>query len=427
MIRAMSADATSSESAYPPDLARWVLARWPGGAPCPVSPEFLSQVLATAFQASMTSEEARPTRFRLLLSSPDALPESGGPNAGVLRLRFDQSRPLTTNELRRLAPSTPFETSLIGVHEVDGQPCIWGIAHSGPGWLAPAWGGRGPGSNWTLAPIIHVNAPGHLAVRRAGLLVGALEHGEIVDAAIDVFNSAWLPARFGTQREEIRAHHSMTQAPKGVPTAVEHSLVGPISRHMLRRVIQLVRSANHGGLLLITDEGEGQRGASGVRLKYRFDQDEPTRRYRGLLLRLLEALADASDKPSIGWEDFVTSSSVELEQLEQAVFEWSRVVANLAGTDGAVVLDKHFALVGFGAEVAAELPSPSRVWCALDNEGTRRRPEDVASVGTRHRAAYRFVNDNPGGLAIAVSHDGVVTFVVNQGGDVVFWEQSNLL
>ena len=118
---------------------------------------------------------------------------------------------------------------------------------------------------------------------------------------------------------------------------------------------------------------------------------------------------------------------MELEQLEQAVFEWSRVVANLAATDGAVVLDKHFALLGFGAEVSAELPTPSRVWCALDNEGTRRRAEDIEAVGTRHRAAYRFVIDSPGSLAIAVSHDGVVTFVINEGGEVVFWEQSNLL
>ncbi|MCA9576649.1 MAG: hypothetical protein R3B40_24845 [Polyangiales bacterium] len=414
--------------AYPPDLTRWVLARWPEDSPCQLSAELLSEVLSTAFYASMMAEEARPTRFRLLLSGPDALPESGGPNGGVLRLRFDQSRALSTGELRRLAPATPFETSLIGVHREEGQLRIWGIAHSGPAWLAPAWGGRGAGSNWTLAPIVHVNAPGQIAVRRGGVLIGALEHGELVDATIDVFRSAWLPARFGAEREEIRTHHSLKQAPKGIPTAVEHSLVGRISQHMLRRVIQLVRSAGHGGLLLIHDDAQGRGGTHGaLRLKYRFGQDEPTRRYRTLLLQLLEALADASEAPSIGWADFVTASSMELEQLEQAVFEWSRVVANLAATDGAVVLDKHFALLGFGAEVSAELPTPSRVWCALDNEGTRRRAEDIEAVGTRHRAAYRFVNDSPGSLAIAVSHDGVVTFVINEGGEVVFWEQSNLV
>jgi hypothetical protein len=303
---------------------------------------------------------------------------------------------------------------------------IWGIAHSGPAWLAPTWGGRGPGSNWTLDPIIHVNGPGQIAVRRGGVLIGAIQRGALVDTTIDVFESAWLQALFTREREEVRARHGAAQAGRTTPTAVEHSLVGRVSQHMLRRCIQLVRGANHGGLLLVQDVGPASGGAvDALRLKYPFEQDEPTRRYRALLLRLLEALADSTDKPSIGWTDFVANANAELERLEQAVFEWSRVIANLAAIDGAVVVDKRFALVGFGAEVSAELPSPSRVWRALDREGTRREPADIEAVGTRHRAAYRFVNDHPGSVAIVVSHDGAVTFVANRDGDVVFWEQTN--
>jgi hypothetical protein len=80
--------------------------------------------------------------------------------------------------------------------------------------------------------------------------------------------------------------------------------------------------------------------------------------------------------------------------------------------------------VGFGAEVSAELPSPSRVWRAKDTEGENVEPDDFENVGTRHRAAYRFVNDHPQGLAIVISHDGGVSFVANRAGEVVFWEQS---
>jgi hypothetical protein len=411
------------ERAYPPDLARWVVAHWPVETPFPISVDLLHEALATAFQASMMTEEARPARFRLLLTRADALPEDGEPNRGVLRLKFDRSRPLHTDELRRLAPSTPFETSLIGAHEEAGTLRIWGIAHSGPAWLAPTWGGRDPGSNWTFDPIIHVNGPGRLAVRRAGILIGALERGALVDTTIDVFESAWLPALFTREREEVRAQHDAAQARKATPTAVEHSLVG---QHMLRRCIQLIRGARHGGLLLVQDTASaGGSVVHGLRLKYRFEEDEPTRRYRTLLLRLLEALANSTEKPSIDWTDFVTSASTDLEHLEQAVFEWSRVIASLAAIDGAVVLDKRFGVIGFGAEVSAELPSPSRVWRALDREGTQCRPEDIEAVGTRHRAAYRFVNDHPGGLAIVMSHDGGVTFVAKREGKVVFWEQTN--
>ena len=81
-------------------------------------------------------------------------------------------------------------------------------------------------------------------------------------------------------------------------------------------------------------------------------------------------------------------------------------------------------LLGFGAEVSAELPAPTRVWRALDTEGHERQPDVIESVGTRHRAAYRFVHDHPRGLAIVISHDGGVSFVANRDQEVVFWEQS---
>jgi len=413
--------------AYPPDLAQYVEDHWPAGRTLRFSRDLLAEALSVAFQASLTSEEARPTRFRLLLTPVDELPESGVPNEGVLRLCFDKSRPLTADELRRLAPSTPFETSLIGAHAEDGKLRIWGIAHSGPAWLAPTWGGRSSVPNWTYDPIIHVTAPGQVAVRCAGKLIGALERGIVVDALIDVFDSEWLPAMFAREREQVRAEHAARQAQVTSPTLVEDSLVGRIGQHMVRRSIQLVRGARHGGLFLVVDPPPdigGARVIDGLRLKYHFRQDEPSRRYRRLLFEILERVAGATSKATVKWEDFADDGSADLERLESAVFEMSRVIANLTATDGAVVLDKRFGIVGFGAEVSAELPLPARVFRALDAEGLERVPDDIENVGTRHRAAYRFVRNHSRGLAIVISQDGGVSFVANRDGEVVFWEQS---
>ncbi|HEX6764190.1 MAG TPA: hypothetical protein VF103_01905 [Polyangiaceae bacterium] len=411
---------------YPPDLARYVEKHWPRETPLALPPKLLEKALAIAFQVSLTSEEARALRFRLLLTPVDGLPEAGEPNVGVLRLAFERHRPLSVEEIRRLAPSVPFETALIGAEARENDLAIWGIAHSGPAWLAPTWGGRSLVPNWTYDPIIHVNGPGKIAVRSAGKLVGAIERGQIADAAIDVFDSEWLPAMFAREREEVREAHAAHQAGAEFPTAVEHSLVGRVGQHMLRRAIQIVRGARHGGLILCVNAEPGELGESlrGLRLKYRIRQDEPSRRYRALLLRLLEAVAATTSNPSVGWSDFASNASAELEALEQAVFEWSRVVANLAAIDGAVVVDKRFGLLGFGAEVSAELPTPERVHRSLDSEGRDADPDDVENVGTRHRAAYRFVGDHPDGLAIVVSQDGGVSFVANRDGRVVFWEQS---
>jgi hypothetical protein len=409
--------------AYPPDLARYVAAHWPRETPLRVPEHHLCEALAVAFQASLTSEEGRPTRFRLLLMPFEDLAEGGRPNEGVLRLRFDPSRSLHADELRRLSPAVPFEASLIGVHVEDDKLRIWGIAHSGPAWLAPTWGGRSVVPKWTHDPIIHATGPGPLAVRCAGALVGGLERGVVVDALIDVFDSQWLPALFAREREVVRAEHAARQAGLSSPTVVESSLVGRISQQMLRRAIQLVRGARHGGMLLVCDPAASP-GLDGLRLKYRFGQDEPSRRYRTLLFEILAGVAASTTKASVGWSDFATNSSAEMERLEQAVFELSRLIANLTAVDGAVVLDKRFGLLGFGAEVSSELPTPAKVWRALDTEGREREPYDTENVGTRHRAAFRFVNDHPEGIAIVVSHDGGVSFVATNEQEIVVWEQS---
>jgi hypothetical protein len=400
-----------------------VEAHWPAGTPLRVRQDHLCEALSAAFQASLTSEEGRPTRFRLLLMPMADLPEDGRPNDGALRLRFDPSRALLADELRRLSPSVPFETSLIGAHVEDGRLRIWGIAHSGPAWLAPSWGGRGVVPNWTTDPIIHATGPGRLAVRCAGNLVGGLERGVLIDTLIDVFESEWLPALFDRERTVVQETHAASQARALSPTAVEPSLVKRLGQHMVRRAIQLIRGGRHGGMILVTEPGD-PHGMGGLRLKYRFGQDEPSHRYRTVLFRILEVVSASVSKASVGWSDFVGDGSAELERLEQAVFELSRLVANLSAVDGAVVLDKRLGLLGFGAEVSAELPTPPQVWRSLDTEGSRLEPYDTESVGTRHRAAFRFIHDHPQGLAIVVSHDGGVSFVAKREDRVLVWDQS---
>jgi hypothetical protein len=410
---------------YPPHLAERVVSAWPSDLPLELTRRELEDALSACFLASLTTEEGRPVRFRLLLTPPSSLPEDGAPNRAALRLRFAASRPLEPDELRRLSPAVPFESSLIGAHVEDGRLRIWGIAHSGAAWLAPSWGGRRAGSNWTLAPIIHVTGPGRLAVRAAGRLIAGLERGVLVSSAIDVFESAWLPELFTDLHDHMRRAHHSAMPPAGEWSAVDDSLVRTVSQHMVRRVVRLIRGAGHGGMILYDDFDHGLDGDDrAILVKYAFASDEPRRRYQTLLQALMRSMAAASAKRSIGWEDFRDADDPLLAEIEHEIFELSRVVASLAAIDGAVVLNKRVELLGFGAEVSAELPAPRQVWRALDIEGTRRECDATESVGTRHRAAYRFVQSHPHGLAVVVSHDGAVRFVAWRDDGVSYWEQS---
>ena len=220
---------------------------------------------------------------------------------------------------------------------------------------------------------------------------------------------------FAREREQVRAEHAARQARDTSPTLVEHSLVGRVGQHMLRRVIQLVRGARHGGMILVANaspRGPGE-GLDGLRLKYRTCRT--SRRtatgpcsFRSSTRRGGHVEGDGrvgglrvGSEPEPG---ATRASGVRAEPRHRESHGHRR----RRGARQAI------RAVGFGAEVSAELPSLRRASGALDTEGAERKPDDIENVGTRHRAAYRFVQDHPDGLAIVISHDGGVSFVANR-------------
>jgi len=405
--------------AYPAQLADHVLDHWPSGFELGLERRALMDVLSSCFQASLDAEEGRPVRFRLIAGSADQLRALVGPDS-FLPLEFCEPIPLTPDALRRLSPAAPFHSSLIGAMFAEGRWSIWGVVHTGPEWLAPTWGGRDRHRNLPL-PIVHVTGAGRMGVYASGELIATLERGMIEGTTTDVFNSLWLPALFKATRKRLaRQEHD------NLPTA-DDALVRVISQHMVRRAIFLIRQAGYGGLVLLA-EPELVQGASVavpglLKLKYSFREGDARERYRTLLVRLIDMLGEQGGAGPIDLARFLDNDNPAVDRLEQAIFEVSRLIAGLAAVDGAVVLTKRFDLIGFGAEVSGELPYPDTVWQALDVEGERRAPEAANSVGTRHRAAYRFVTAHPTGLAVVVSHDGVVRIVANVTGEVVYWEQ----
>jgi len=355
-------------------------------------------------------------RFRLVSASAEELSRAAL-TSDFLRLEFSESQLFSPDSARRLSPAVPFHSSLIGVSQRADEWWMWGIVHTGADWLAPTWGGRKHQESLEL-PMVHVLGAGRIGVYAGGDLVASLEHGMIEATTTDVFTSRWIGNLFkGAFTRTAEANEAVR------PQA---NLVRVVSQHMVRRAIFLIRQAGHGGLILFADteliEACTNGGKGPLKLKYEFADNEARRRYRTLLQRLFEALAKNGDG-AVDLTRFLEAETPDVSGVEHSIFELSRLVSGLAAVDGAVVVNKRFELIGFGAEVSGELPYPEFVHQALDVEAERRSLEPANSVGTRHRAAYRFVTAHPEGLAIVISMDGIVRFVANIEGKIVYWDQ----
>jgi hypothetical protein len=396
-----------------------------------LSDEALEDLVSTAYQASLLRDEERPVTFRLLLREPDALPPYGGPPTGFHPLRFDEPRPFDEEELRRLAPAAKLQRSLIGVRVHHGGLQIWGLVHSGPGWLRTQQGGRTVEHQSTDALVLTVSGPGRLHAALGDQGVGTIVGGRLVSKQIDVFESQWLRDAFRSVRGEIEALHLAQREPTWAPVA--SGLAGRIAQNFVRRIVATIRVARHGGTVLVVPPSFAEeRGAEdgpneGLRMKYTFAHGIARRRYRELIVRAMNTLASthAGRTEPVGWSEWNQSTAREIMAIDEGIFELAHVIAALSDVDGATVVTQRFEVVGFGAEIGAGLPHVPTVMRALDQEGTNLVGERTDGVGTRHRSAYRFCAAHPEAIAIVVSQDGVVRFVKKKDEQVTYWEHAS--
>lgn len=432
---------------YPQDLAAFLGERWEESAACPDTPAAvvsgaseplpdtpaLETLLSICYQASLLREEERPVRFRLILRAPEQFRATDGPPTGLHRLVFTTPRPCTEHELRRLSPAVEFYRSLIGVQLDPEQGLqIWGIVHSGPRWLQAVHGGRDTFQALPPALVVRVTAPGRLAVCKGLVTLATLNGGSLVCPALDVFDSHWLPESFAAMRAELWALHAAAQARAEKPWApLDAQFVRIVAQNMVRRMLSLVRNAHHGGTLIYLPPDRAAECCGQnpyLTLKYTFADEEPRQRIRTLMVRLMNALAEAYGPhvfgaQPVGWNEYITSRDRTIAHLDEAIFEMAHLIAGLFAVDGVVVLTRRFELLGFGGEISGALDQVSVVARALDAEGEQIEEEFIDGVGTRHRSVYRLCQAVHDIIAVVISQDGNVRFVTWKEGMVTYWDQ----
>lgn len=437
----LTEERAGEDYAYPQHLATFVRERWdgtvPGADPLPDMP-VLENLLSACYQASLLREEERSVTFRMILCDPDRLPVRQGPPSGLHKLEFPEPRPFDVQELRRLSPAANYYRSLVGVAPYGERGLqIWGLVHSGPRWLRWDQGGRDTPPPLPSAPIVRVFGSGRVAMDCGSVLVGKLEEGVLSDSTMNVYDSRWLPNTFAPVRAELAEIHAKAreraQEKYGEDWApLDNDVTRLIGQHTVKRVVSAVRNSRHGGTLVIVPPNLAEDILEDryVALKYKFAEDEPRRRFRTLIVRAMNVLAESYGRvggpigKAVGWEAYEASGDEKLSDLDEAIFEVAHLIAGLAAVDGAVVMTQRFELLGFGGEISGELPGVETVSKALDIEGDETMEEPTEGFGTRHRSAFRLCNALPDVIAVVISQDSNVRFVKHKDGAVTYWDQA---
>ena len=431
--------------AYPRELVSFILDRWKdplfmehlssaGIDPSCVLPDrsILEHLISTCYQASLMREEERPVMFRLILRDHNLFPPDDGPPIGLHRLQFARMRPLNEHELCRLAPAADFYRALIGV-TLDRQngAQIWGIVHSGTRWMQPVSGGTKaiPALPWS--PLIHVTGPGRISFSMGPEMIASLNNGQISCPSLDLFSAPWFAESFASTRTELWEMHEAARGQAQKPWAtLDPKFSRFIAQQGARRIVSLIRNSRHGGMLVYLPT-EMSRDISAmnryISLKYQFREEEPRRRFRTLILRIMNTFAEIHGESEnsakvVGWQEYVNSRSEEIALLDEAIFDLAHFIAALSAIDGAVVMTKRQDLLGFGGVIAGDMDGGETITHALDLEGRLTQQELIEEGGTRHRSAYCLCQEVHDALVVVISQDGNARFVKWHEGSVTYWD-----
>lgn len=388
------------------------------------------QIISTCFQASLMQEEERPVRFRLIIRPPELFSPDEGPPTGLHRFDFARVRPFNEYELHRLAPAADYYRTLIGV-SIDREEGvqIWGMVHSGTRWMQAVHGGSKTFLPLPPSPVIYVTGPGRVSVCIGPETVASLVGGQINCPSLDIFTAHWLSESLRAEMWEL---HEASRVRSGKPWATLDPKFGRIlAQQIVRRIISVIRNSHHGGTLVYIPQEMSREILSENRymtIKYQFREDEPRQRFRTLMLRIMNTLAEIHGDPEtpgkiIGWQEYITCRSEAVALLDEAIFDVAHFIAALSATDGAVVMTRHQELLGFGGVFSGDIDKVMTVNHAFDTEGSLTEPELSEGVGTRHRAAYRLCHDLHDAIAIVISKDGNVRLVTWHNGAVTYWDQ----
>lgn len=394
------------------------------GTPALPEAEALRAILNVAFLAGLETDEGRRLAFTLCcLPAGEEVLNTNGQVVKLLRLA--QPRPFTLQEVRRLATTAQVNRSAIWVaFHPDGALDIRGVVHFSSHWLEAR-----PALHLHPEPLPHAfmvrsNAPGNLTIHQGQTPIFHLKSGKTERPSTLSSN---VFAINGIAKEGVKALRS-GQAPPPHEWAEDHEVFEwKLYVHVTFGILNTIQRSGHGGALVVSREQGCLLGLGQTLIKLKYPVNDAGwmlgQAFCALIAKRQELLhliqgCEACGIISDQQEQEVQQRLFELHQIEKQLAEQCQFVGNLAATDGALVVQNDFKVIGFGGEITLnELERPSVV--ELDSLG-QRHPLDVESYGMRHRSAFRLASQCPDVMIFIVSQDGDVNLVFSANEEVFF-------
>lgn len=403
--------------AFPKDLQSVIRTRWeivPDEQFTLPEDRILQRLLETCYHASFRTSEQRTVQCVVAYAPIADIPE------GALQLA---NRPvvLTDSELVRLSPVTQHRQTVIGCDQMDGWLRIWGFFEHGHAWVQHS-GGDPPAI--PIQPVdfppdcltVAIEGPGALTVSQGRTGLVRLRDGRIISPQENLLQSVQNP--LGNFIHELIADLQ----PSSLYGERSHSTEESIGQRSLLNIyttsilsiLERVRLRQHGGSIVISRVPIGKQLAHiTYAVSERAGLIDDIMAYKSLydLLRTTDSTSD-------------TAAELKHSQTELALGRTSRrlisgisQISLLAAVDGAVLLDHHLRLQGFGVRFPIMLPPETTVLDALSGS------EHLCDQwGLRHQSVFSVCQACEQAMGFIVSQDGEIKAVKAVVGRLMFWD-----
>lgn len=406
-----------TEYAFPNDLLDGIKTRWQDVADTRFElPEdnILRRLLETCYHASFRTSEQRLVHCVVAYASIEAIPKES--------LKLTDPVVLTDTELVRLSPVAQHRQTVMGCYQMDEWLCIWGFFEHGHAWVQHSAGDPPavPMQPQDYPPdclMITIEGPGALTVSQGGVGLVRLRDGQLVFPQENLFQTSENPlGKFFHQ--VVSGLASLDQYPDLAKYADESdgqfSLLNIYTTSVLA-ILERIRLRRHGGSVVIAPVPFNEQL---THITYTVSE------HAGLFGEILaykaldNGLREAHSNSGTSAELERNQAELGLRRASQKLIRGISQISLLAAVDGAVLLDDHLAIQGFGVRFPVLLQPGSEVENAVTG-----RKYLCDQWGLRHQSVFSFCHKCEASIGLIVSQDGDVKAVKVDHGQLYFWDE----